>query len=342
MVALSTVAYTLGGLTAGAAAVLMILRRRNSKKWINVENCPGLDIASKRLDGQVIVITGGNTGLGYWAALELARRGPQAIILACRNVVAGSEAAKKISAATGHKNVTCMLLDLASLESVRTFATELKQNYSRLDTLVCNAGVWMPMQKKSKTADGFELHAGVNHLGHFLFVNLLRDHGNPRIVVVSSGLSGSGQVTTENMEDLLYTGRFDGKGPSFAPSGYCDSKLMNVMFVKELIRRFPDCLAYSLCPGMCKTELGRNVSFPFYKKLFMIPLFFIFVRTAFQGAQNILYAVLEDSDKLVNGGLYRDGKLVSPTDEKANKSTSENEMLWDLSVRAVDLEADQQ
>ena len=61
---------------------------------------------SKRLDGQVIVITGGNTGLGYWAALELARRGPQAIILACRNVVAGSEAAKKISAATGHKNVT--------------------------------------------------------------------------------------------------------------------------------------------------------------------------------------------------------------------------------------------
>ena len=85
------------------------------------------------------------------------------------------------------------------------------------------------------------------------------------------------------MEDLLYTGRFDGKGPSFAPSGYCDSKLMNVMFVKELVRRFPDCLAYSLCPGMCKTELGRNVSFPFYKKLFMIPLFFIFVRTAFQG-----------------------------------------------------------
>lgn len=341
MVAFSTVAYTLGGLAAGATALLMFLRRRNTKKWINVENCPGLDMASKRLDGQVIVITGGNTGLGYWAALELARRGPQTIVLACRNVVAGNEAARKIAAETGHQNVKCMLLDLASLESVRSFVTDFKQDHSQLDTLVCNAGVWMPMDKKAKTADGFEIHAGVNHLGHFLLVNLLRDHGNPRIVVVSSGLSGSGQVRSDNMEDLLYTGRFDGKGPSFAPSGYCDSKLMNVLFVKELARRFPGSLAYALCPGMCKTELGRNVSFPFYKKLLMIPLFFIFVRTAFQGAQNILYAVLQDSDKLVNGGLYRDGKLMSPTDEKANQTTEENKQLWDLSAKVVGLDADQ-
>jgi len=339
MVSGNAVAYALGGLAVSATAVLMFLRKRTSRKWINVENVPGLDISSKKLDGQVIVITGGNTGLGFCAAKELARRNPAAVILACRNVVAGNEAARQIMKETGHSNVKCMLLDLASLESVRSFVTEFKQEYSSLDTLVCNAGVWMPMEKKAKTADGFEIHAGVNHLGHFLLVNLLRGHGNPRVVVVSSGLSGSGRVTCENMEDLLYAGReFDGKGPGFAPTGYCDSKLMNVMFTKELVKRYPHTRAYSLCPGMCKTELGRNVNIPFYKKIIMIPLFFIFVRTAFQGAQNILYSVLQSDDKQVNGGLYRDGDLVTATDDKVNESKEANEKLWNISAIAVNLE----
>merc|ERR1712029_582189 len=287
MVSFSAVAYTLGGLAIGATAVLLIFRRRNSKKWINLEN----------------------------------------ILADCHE--------------TNRPDVKCMLLDLASLESVRSFVQEFKESYPSVDALVCNAGVWIPDEKLSKSADGFELHAAVNHLGHFLLVNLLRDHGNPRIVLVSSGLARFGQVTSDNLEELVLSGRpasLKKEGPGFAPKGYCDSKMMNVMMAKELVNRFPETQAYSVCPGMCKTDLGRHVNFPIYKKLLFIPMMMAFVRTGHQGAQNILFAVLQESDKLVNGGMYRDGELVSPTDDKVNQMVDECRKLWEVSSKLVDLE----
>ena len=83
-------------------------------------------------------------------------------------------------------------MDLANLENIRKFATEIQEKFSKIDCLVCNAGVWLPMDQKSQTDDGFEMNVGVNHLGHFLLTNLLIGQVK-RVVIVSSGLMMSGK-----------------------------------------------------------------------------------------------------------------------------------------------------
>ena len=93
---------------------------------------------------------------------------------------------------TGHQNVQVIQLDLANLENIRKFATEIQEKFSKIDCLVCNAGVWLPMDQKSQTDDGFEMNVGVNHLGHFLLTNLLIEQVK-RVVIVSSGLMMSGK-----------------------------------------------------------------------------------------------------------------------------------------------------
>lgn len=357
-----TVAATVGGIGLVCAGLLYALRRKMTRKWIDLaKSFPELQDV-RRLEGQVVVVTGGNTGLGRVAAQELAKRGPRVLILACRNVVAGNEAARAIAASTGHPDVRCMLLDLACLESVRKFVADLEG--MSVDTLVCNAGVWMPMEKKAKTADGFEIHAGVNHLAHFLLVNLLirRDNdvivdegaagdvirstsGLSRVVVVSSGLAASGIVDLDDLE-VFYDGRQPDpetgskrRGRNFAPTGYCDSKLMNVMFCKELVKRYPAISGYSVCPGWCKTDLARNVNIPVYKKVLMLPVVLMFMRSAFQGAQNILFAALQDPEKMAaNGGFYRDGQLVPKEDDKVNAKQEDNAKLWDISSQLVNLQ----
>merc|ERR1711997_348317 len=104
---------------------------------------------------------------------------------------------------------------------------------------------------------------------------------------------------------------------SFAPTGYCDSKLMNGVLVKEV----------------CKTELARNVHFPLTRKIMMLPFLFFFVRTSHQGAQNIIHATIQDLDMLQNGGFYRDGKLSVRENEKLELLSETGKELYDVSLK---------
>lgn len=184
------------------------------------------------------MITGGNTGLGYHTAEELTRRGASSVILACRSIARGEEAAAQIKKLTGSNNVQVIPLDLGSFQSIHNFAQIIKEKFPNIDCLVCNAGIWVPMEKQVKTEDGLEGHVGINHLGHFLLTNLLI--GNvQRVVVVSSGLMLSGKIDLEDSRQFL-DGRkiHDGDHvPKHAPIGYCDSKLMNAVFARELASR---------------------------------------------------------------------------------------------------------
>jgi NAD(P)-dependent dehydrogenase (short-subunit alcohol dehydrogenase family) len=124
----------------------------------------------KRLDGKVAIITGANTGIGYETALDFARRGAR-VILACRDLSKASKAADLIISETGNRKVEVEKLDLADLDSVRSFANSMNKNLARLDLLINNAGV-MDFAG-TKTKQGFDIHFGVNHLGigfsnHFL------------------------------------------------------------------------------------------------------------------------------------------------------------------------------
>ncbi|MCO7221749.1 oxidoreductase [Klenkia sp. PcliD-1-E] len=168
--------------------------------------------------GRTAVVTGANSGLGLATARALAAAGAH-VVLAVRDTGRGEAAARSI---TG--DVEVRRLDLADLSSVREFAGSWTGD---LDLLVNNAGIMMVPQ--GRTADGFELQFGTNHLGHFALTVQLLPHITDRVVTVSSGLHRNGRVV---LDDLGWERR------SYSPTGaYGASKLANLLFALELQRR---------------------------------------------------------------------------------------------------------
>ena len=207
------------------------------------------------LTGTTAVVTGGNSGIGFVTARELAGHGAT-VILACRNIAAAEQSAERIRSnhnGTGARipDVRVAELDLSSLISVRRFADSWE---SPLDLLVNNAGVMAPRSWQG-TRDGFELQFGTNHLGHFALTGLLLPalsaSALPRVVTVSSIAHHGGRT------DLL-----DGNPPgAYRPdSSYSNSKLANLLFGAELARRatangsaVTSTMAH---PGVCATGLA--------------------------------------------------------------------------------------
>lgn len=225
-----------------------------------------------------------------------------------------------------------MEVDLSSLESVRGFAKEVILKYDSIYALVCNAGVWMPMERQIKTRDGYELHFAVNHLGHFALIQellpqLKKSEMNSRVVFVSSSLSKLGKIDMDTKE-FLVEGREQLKkfSESFAPSGYCDSKLMNILTCRQLARQLKEfnVTTYSVCPGFCHSQLERHVDMPLIMKLFQ--------RSSAQGAQNIVFAAVQNKSCLVNGAFYQDGKVNR---EIMTSYQDIEKPLWDLSMKLI-------
>ena len=216
----------------------------------------GVCTSKVRMDGKVVLVTGANTGIGKETALDLAKRGAR-VIMACRDLKKGETALNDIVEKTGSKNVVLKQLDLASLKSVRTFAEDINQNEPHLHVLINNAGVMM-IPELTKTEDGFEMQMGVNHLGHFLLTNLVVDllkKSTPsRIVVVSS--VAHWLMTKEMKFDNINSEVSYDKGDA-----YGQSKLANVLFVRELATRLKETgvTANSLHPGAVSTELSQYI-----------------------------------------------------------------------------------
>ena len=204
----------------------------------------GLDLSEK-----TVVVTGATSGLGKESARALASAGAQ-VVLCGRDDAKGQAVVDEIGGATSFQH-----LDLADLDSVRTSADELLSRIERLDVLLNNAGVMAcPLDR---TADGFEMQFGTNHLGHFLFTArlfpLLLESAPSRIVNLSSHGHMIGGV---DLEDPNYEHRdYDKWG------AYGQAKTANVLFSRELDRRFGDhdVHAYAVHPGMIITELGRHL-----------------------------------------------------------------------------------
>ena len=179
--------------------------------------------------GRRAVVTGANSGLGLVTATELARKGA-AVILAVRTTTKGEQAAAEIRRNVPTADVEVRELDLSSLDSIRAFAATLTDEDPRLDLLVNNAGIMMTPPQK--TADGFELQFGTNHLGHFALTGLLLEAltagTDPRVVTVSSIEHKPGHV---HFDDLQLE---RGYGPRKA---YQQSKMANAVFGLELDRR---------------------------------------------------------------------------------------------------------
>ncbi|HEX7353216.1 MAG TPA: oxidoreductase [Mycobacteriales bacterium] len=230
--------------------------------------------------GRTFVVTGANGGIGFAAARDLARAGAT-VVLACRNTAKADAAAARM---TGDVHVR--RLDLADLASVREFAAATGE----VDVLVNNAGVMMvPL---ARTADGFELQVGTNHLGHFALTGLLADRIRDRVVTVSSLGHRLGHV---DLDDLNWERRRYRR-----LAAYAQSKLANLLFTRELQRRWgPERSALAAHPGYAATDLGTHLGFgpldalvPYVNR--------VFAQSADMGSLPTTYAAVMD----LPGGSY--------------------------------------
>lgn len=208
---------------------------------------------SDDLVGGTVIVTGGNRGLGYQAAKNIAASGEGwRVVIAARDLAGAAGAAERMVEETGNPNVEAMVLDLASLSSVRSFAEEFaaREDLPPLRAVVLNAGLQV-VTGTTYTEDGFETTFGVNHLGHFLLVNLLlREMSAPaRVVYVSSGTHDPKQRTGmpapryRSLEALVHPDEYpdpaeEGDGPgTVGRTRYTTSKLLNIYATYELDRR---------------------------------------------------------------------------------------------------------
>jgi NAD(P)-dependent dehydrogenase (short-subunit alcohol dehydrogenase family) len=286
-------------------------------QWIN-ENVPDQS-------GKLALVTGANSGLGYEVSHALALRGAT-VLMACRNLKKGEEAAAKIRDENPKGEVRLMELDLADLRSVKQFSQKFHFEYDHLDLLVNNAGVMaMPY---GQTADGFELQFGINHLGHFaltgLLIDLLENTPGSRIVTVSSYGHWFGRI---NFGDL------NGKNFYQKWMAYAQSKLANILFAFELQRRLSQKgktpISIAAHPGYAHTNLQQHTAL----FSFLNP---IMAQSQEMGALPILYAATRPD---IQGGEYigPDGFLGQhgyPHKARSSKS-SHNEKtadrLWKVS-----------
>ncbi|MFJ2606510.1 MULTISPECIES: oxidoreductase [unclassified Streptomyces] len=230
------------------------------------------------LSGRTAIVTGASSGLGLVTADALARAGAR-VVLAVRDLARGDAAAARMPGSTEVRR-----LDLADLASVRAFADGWS---GPLDLLVNNAGV--AVDRPGRTKDGFEIHFGTNHLGHFALTNRLLPHLTDRVVTVSSGAH-------RRADEIVYT---DDPDLARGQDGqvYGRSKLANLLFTLELQRRLTEAgspvRALAADPGLTNTNLWSQVRSPVLR---LVMSFYgrFSARDAGTGALPTLYAATQD------------------------------------------------
>ncbi|KAM6170931.1 retinol dehydrogenase 12 isoform 2-T2 [Erethizon dorsatum] len=267
-----------------------------------------------QLPGKVVVITGANTGIGKETARELARRGAR-VYIACRDVLKGESAASEIRADTKNSQVLVRKLDLSDTKSIRAFAEGFL------------AGVMLCPY--SKTADGFETHIGVNHLGHFLLTHLLlerlKESAPARVVNLSSLVHHAGKIRFHDLQ-----------GEKYYCSGfaYCHSKLANVLFTRELAKRLQGTgvTTYAVHPGVVSSGLIRHS----FLLCLLWRLFSLFLKSTWEGAQTSLHCALAEGLEPLSGKYFSDCKRTWVSPRARNKKTAER--LWNVSCELLGIQ----
>ncbi len=311
-----------------------------------------------------VVITGTSSGVGLYAAKALAQRGWH-VVMACRDLPKTEKSAQEVG--ISRDRYTLIHLDLGSLASVRQFVKEFRKTGRSLDALVCNAAVYMPLLKEPMySPEGYELSVATNHFGHFLLCNLLledlKQASAPRLIILGTVTANSkelgGKIPIPAPADLgdlkgLEAGfkapiaMIDGK-PFKAGKAYKDSKLCNMMTVRELHRRYHDSTGIifnSLYPGcVADTPLFRN-SYPLFQKIF--PWFQKNITGGYVSqelaGERVAQVVADPEFKQSGahwswGNRQKEGResFVQELSEKASDDKTAQRM-WDLSSKLVGL-----
>ncbi len=280
--------------------------------------------------GRVVVITGGNAGIGKEAAVGLARQGATLVITA-RDTTRGAAALDEIRERSGRTDdgVIVMALDLASFASIRAFATDFLDRFDRLDVLLNNAG--LVLQQRHETTEGFETTFGVNHLGHFLLTDLLVDRvrasAPARIVNVSSHAHKQARNGLD-FDDLQSTRRYRG----FAV--YSKSKLANILFTRELARRLDGSgvTVNALHPGFVASRFGRDGDTGRLGDVAML-LTRPFAISSEQGAQTSIFLASSPDPNGITGEYWFRNALATPS--RAAQDDDSARRLWAASEALV-------
>lgn len=301
-----------------------------------IENKNWTPADAPSLEGKRALVTGANTGLGFETTKVLAGKGAE-VIMACRNIHKANDAKTKILEEFPNAQLHVLKIDLASLESVRLFASQFNLEYGSLDLLINNAGVMMPPYTVTK--DGFELQFEANYLGHFLLTGLLmrKLEAAPaaRVISLSSLAHDWGDIY---FDDLNFKSKYDKR------KAYGQSKLACLMYAYELDRRLREkkspIKSLAAHPGISDTELARYL--PWLIRFLSPVLMPLFAQSAASGAQPTLRAALDLS---LPGGTYvgpggneeYKGKPVIVDSNQKSKDEGVANRLWAVSEQLTNI-----
>lgn len=273
------------------------------------------------------LVTGANSGIGREATLRLARRG-HPVVMACRSRRRARRAREAIRAEVPSAPLEVLEVDLAELDAVRRAAASFRDRHDRLDVLVANAGIYRARLRR--TAAGFEETMAVNHLGHFLLTRLLREplrRAGGRVLSVSSDAHRRGDLEDRPLEAILR-----GRGDFSGVQAYCDSKLANVLFARELARREADhgVTAASLHPGALATRIwNRNRDLLSLAARLAKP----FMGRAAEGGGVVARLALAPRTELGRGRYFDRADPAEPSPRARDPELAAR--LWEVSERAV-------
>ncbi|KAJ5173263.1 hypothetical protein N7492_005856 [Penicillium capsulatum] len=295
----------------------------------NLNFDPDKDIPD--LSGKTIFITGGTNGLGAESALHLAKHNPAHIYISGRNAHSAAKIISQIQSIAPETRATLLECDLASLTSVQAAASRFQSQEDSLDILMCNAGIMA--QPKSLTTDGYELQFGTNHLGHALLIKKLLpvlerkalQGGDPRIIILSSQgfllhpREGIVFADLKTVQDFCVVGPW---------RRYGQSKLANLLYARELARRYPGILSVAIHPGVVSTGLVGNTSM--MEKAAVYASNFGKMLKPVEGAYNQCWAATVARSKISSGMYYEPvGKLMESRLDDVARDEELARKLWE-------------
>ena len=299
--------------------------KKKSTNW-TTSNIPNLE-------GKTALVTGANSGLGYYTAKALSEKKAH-VILACRSLEKANLAINKLKVLNPKGIFTPLDLDLADLKNVSDIGSKISNEFENIDLLINNAGIMHP--PKTLSVQGFEIQFAINHLAHMLLtlklIPLIEKKEKSRIVTVTSGAQFFGKVGWSNLKAEKYYNKWE---------SYANSKLANVMFALELNEKLKqkNILSLAAHPGIAKTNLfAAQKPKPSPIETFSLELFSPIFQSAEMGALPQLFAATSYEAK---GGEHYGPKFnfrghpkLSPTSPFAlNKKEREN--LWGKSMEIL-------
>jgi NAD(P)-dependent dehydrogenase (short-subunit alcohol dehydrogenase family) len=274
------------------------------------------------MTNKLCVITGANSGIGYETAKALAEKGAY-IVMVCRNEDKAIEAKNEILRSVPDAGIAIVLCDFSIQKEIRLAADEIGSRYKKIDILINNHG--FIASERWETVDGLEATFAVNHIGYFLFTNLLLENikaaKKGRIINVASDAHRVGEFDPNNLQL---------EDDFSAMKAYGNSKLFNILFTKELAERIKETKVTANClhPGVIGSNFGKSGN---WLVRMIWALGSPFMKSTKSGAQTSIYLASSDEVENANGAYFKNKKAKAPRKHALDKDAAKQ--LWEISER---------